>query len=366
MRILHFFPKDDSMISQYVTMLHESMGLECSNEMVTDAKEAQKNLCSSHYDILHIHGCWNSSLYFVAKQAIKSHTRIVLSPHGQLEPWIVNDNYWNEKLPKQILFLKKLVQHSYVVIIQGKMEEESMNRLGWNPRTIIIKNALVTHAITRHEMARQIFHVYRKVMDSNQLELMDEEMKNTMQQVIMAGITADQQWLPEKGLHTAPDTLEKWRLLLLYAHQEHITDIVQRGIQVLNYDAPDFDVDKIDCFLPSGYEEPHSIESIIGISFVSENDRLIATFKYLRKLVLRRQIAMMHLIELDKELRLHECEEDRLCERLSEINLLKFAGRLMQVMSDMTGLTEGYMPVPPLDDRIAKKIRLQVENRLKI
>jgi hypothetical protein len=75
---------------------------------------------------------------------------------------------------------------------------------------------------------------------------------------------------------------------------------------------------------------------------------------------------MMHLIELDKELRLHECEEDRLCERLSEINLLKFAGRLMQVMSDMTGLTEGYMPVPPLDDRIAKKIRLQVENRLKI
>jgi hypothetical protein len=75
---------------------------------------------------------------------------------------------------------------------------------------------------------------------------------------------------------------------------------------------------------------------------------------------------MMHLIELDKELRQHECEEDRLCERLCELNLLKFAGRLMQVMSDMTGLTEGYMPVPPLDDRIAKKIRLQVENRLKI
>ena len=84
MRILHFFPKDDSMISQYVTMLHESMGLECSNEMVTDAKETQRNLCSSHYDILHIHGCWNSSLFFVVKQAIKSHTRIVLSPHGQL------------------------------------------------------------------------------------------------------------------------------------------------------------------------------------------------------------------------------------------------------------------------------------------
>ena len=39
MRILHFFPKEDCMISEYVAMLHESMGLECSNEMVTDAVE---------------------------------------------------------------------------------------------------------------------------------------------------------------------------------------------------------------------------------------------------------------------------------------------------------------------------------------
>lgn len=365
MRILHFYPKDDSMISLYVTMLHEGMGLECSNEMVTEAKEAQQNLRSSHYDILHIHGCWNSSLYFIARQAIKSGARIVLSPYGQLEPWVMKDNYWNEKLPKQLLYLKRMVQQSYAVIIQGKMEEECMHKLGWNDRTVIIKNAIITHSITRQEMARQTYHIYRKVMDSNQLELMDEEMQSTLQQLIITGITSSQQWLAEEP-HSAPDTLEKWRLLLCYAHQEKITNTILRGIQVMNFQAPDFDVEKIDYFLPSGYETPHSIESVIGISFVSENDRLLATFKYLKKLVLRNQLTIMHLIELDKELRQHDCEEDRLCEKLEEQNLLKMAGRLMQVMHDLTGFTEGFMPVPPLNDRITKRIRLQVENHLKI
>ena len=113
-------------------------------------------------------------------------------------------------------------------------------------------------------------------------------------------------------------------------------------------------------------QTPHSIESVIGISFVSENERLLATFKHLRKLVLRRQLTIMHLIELDKELRQHDCEEDKLCEKLGEHNLQKLAGRLMQVMQDLTGFTEGFMPVPPLDDRITKRIRQQVENHLKI
>lgn len=365
MRILHFYPKDDSMISEYVTILHENMGLECSNEMVTEAKEAQQNLRSSHYDILHIHGCWDSSLYFVGRQAIKSGTRIVLSPYGQLEPWVMKDNYWNEKLPKQLLYLKKLVQQSYAVIIQGKMEEECMRKLGWNERTVIIKNAIITHTTTRQDMAKQTFRIYRKVMDSNQLELMDEEMKATLQQIIITGITGNQQWLIEEP-HTSPDTLEKWRLLLCYAHQEKITDIIQRGIHVMNFDAPYLDVEKVDFYLPSAYEAPHSIESVIGISFVSENERLLATFKHLRKLVLRRQLTIMHLIELDKELRQHECEEDKLCEKLNEHNLFKLAGRLMQVMQDLTGFTEGFMPVLPLDDRITKKIRQQVENHLKI
>ena len=80
-RILHFYPGDDHMISDYVTMLSENMGLECSNELVTEKALAQQRLNASHYDILHLHGCWNASSYFVGKQAVKNGIRIILSPN---------------------------------------------------------------------------------------------------------------------------------------------------------------------------------------------------------------------------------------------------------------------------------------------
>jgi len=38
----------------------------------------------------------------------------------------------------------------------------------------------------------------------------------------------------------------------------------------------------------------------------------------------------------------------------------------MQLMNDFTGLTEGFMPVQPLNDRITKKWYEQIENHLTI
>ena len=75
---------------------------------------------------------------------------------------------------------------------------------------------------------------------------------------------------------------------------------------------------------------------------------------------------MLHLVELDKELRHHPCDEDKLCETLHEQGLYRLATRLMQLMSDKTGLTEGFMPMPPLNDRTTKRMRIQVENRMSI
>jgi len=38
----------------------------------------------------------------------------------------------------------------------------------------------------------------------------------------------------------------------------------------------------------------------------------------------------------------------------------------MQLIHDFTGLTEGFMPVPPLNDRITKKWHKLIENHLTI
>lgn len=365
MRILHYSPVQDSMINQYVIMLCDAMGLECNNETVKDATEALHRLRTIHYDILHLHGCWHNSFYQVVRQAFKENTRLVYSPHGQLEPWVMADNYWKEKLPKRLLYQQRIVSQAYAVIVQGKMEEECLAKLGWNKRVIIVKNPLITHSINAQEMSRQIFRIYRKVMDSNQWELLDEAMRSCLLKLIKTGITGDERWLTTEK-PSSPDTLEKWRLLLCYAHQEQIEDTVNKALRIFRFNVPDIDVAQIDYFLPDNFEKPQSIESVIGISFASENDRLLATFRHVRKLVARRQLSIMHLVELDQELRFHPCEETALCETLKEQGLYKLASRLMQLMKLMTGFTEGFMLMPPLNDRTTRQIETQINNHLKI
>lgn len=325
--------------------------------------DALQRLQDGHYDILHIYGCWQHQAWRMARLALKRGTRLVFSPQGQLEPWVIEENYWKDKLPKKLLYQRWIVSHAYAVIIQGKMEEECLKRLGWNPRLVIIRNPQITHSITQQEATRQLEHIYRIVMDSNQLELMKDDTRRMLKIFIKAGITRDTRWI-EEDLTTIEK--EEWRKLLCYAHQEHLTDTLLYGIRVLNYEAPDLDVSQVDYFLPSGYEAPTTIEQNIGSSFVSENQRLLATFRYLKKLWQRRRLAISHLVELDKELRFHYANEQQLCEDLQERHLLKLAARLMQLMADLTGLTEGFMLMEPLNDRVTRQMRKQIDNYLTI
>lgn len=358
------------MTAQHVAALQQGMGPQAESHAATTADDARALLQGSRYDIIHLHGCWRNSSYSIVRQAMKKGARLVVTPHGQLEPWVQNDGYWKEKLPKRLLYQRRLMRKAYAVIIQGKMEEKCMQRLAWNSRCVIIRNAIVTQSITAQEMARQTFALYRKVADSNTLALMTPETRTLLRLLMKAGITGDIRWLSKED----SDSLQQpevrgniqWRELLCYAHQEHITDTMQRGIRILQLDAPDINVEAIPYFLPDGYQPTKSIGQTIGNQFASENDRLIATFKLIRKLIANGQFSIRHLVELDRELRQYGCDEELLEEQLGERQLLPTARRTMQLMADTTGLTEGFMPVSPLNDRTTKKLYLKIENHLKI
>ena len=370
MRILHYYSSDDAMIAQHVAALQQGMGTEAENHAATTADDARTLLQGSRYDIIHLHGCWRYSSYSITRLAMKKGARLVVTPHGQLEPWVQNDGYWKEKLPKKLLYQRNQLRQAYAVIIQGKMEEECMKRLAWNSRCIIIRNAIVTQSITVKEMARQTLALYRKVADSNTLALMTQETRTVLRLLIKAGITGDIRWLSEQdsAYVRQPEVRGniQWRELLCYAHQESITNTILRGISILRLNAPDIDVEAIPYFLPDGYQQTQSISETIGNQFASENDRLIATFKLIKKLIANGQFSMRHLVELDRELRQYGCDEELLEEQLTERQLLPTARRVMQLMADTTELTEGFMPVAPQNDRTTKKLYKQIKNHLKI
>lgn len=329
MKILHLYPNDDSLIAKHVTMLGQAD---------TDARP----------DIVHVHGCWK---YQTVKQALQAHrqgARIVFTPHGGLEPWIIAERRLSEKLYKTLLWQRRLAEHSYVMIAQGTMEAEALKQLGWNPRIEIIRNAVITNTITPEAMAQQTQDVYRKVMDSNTIELMSDNCRQLMTMLLKAGITGDRRWV--EGEPPVIDETE-WRRLLVYADHENMRTTLDTGIHILGLHHDYIETARIKSYLPTDYEKPKvSAYDVAGIVSEMHHGKL----------------TMRHFVELDRALRKPDIDEEWLIDAFDEGHLLKYFRRLLQVLTEVTGLDEGFLPANPLNDKGTEKIRKRLYNHLRI
>lgn len=302
---------------------------------------------SQQPDIVHVHGCWN---YGIARQALRLHrqgARIVLTPHGALEPWVIAQHR-GEKLSKTLLWQRRLVESCYVVIVQGTMELEAMKALNWNPRTETIRNAVVTNSITPEAMAANTHEVYRKVMDSNTLELMSDDARLLLRLLLKAGITGDARWVSD----TPPDIDEQqWRRLLIYADHENVRTTVDQGARILGVSQPYIDTSLIKSYLPTAYERP-TVKATDVLGIVSEMNK--------------GEFTLRHFVELDKALRRSDIQDDWLCEAVAEHQLTKYFRRLLQVLTEQTATDEGFLPAKPIDDRGTQTIRNLLKKHLRI
>lgn len=367
MNILHYYPADDSMISQYASMLeqHMTMGMVCF--FATTLPQAIQLMQMADIQILHVHGCWRTSAARLYRLARKKGTRLVVSPHGALEPWIMDSHYWTDKLPKRIAFQQNMIRSAYAVVVQGNMEKECLDKLKWNSRTIVVRNPIITCSTTPQQATQQLCQLYRRIMDSNTLQLMNSETLDTLKSAIKAGICKDTRWLALPPNYAPPRLNEEsWRQLLCYAQQEHISNMVGRGLLLLRCELPDMDIQHANPFLPNHYAAIKSINEAIGLHYANENERLVAAFKYVRRLLMDNKLTISHLCELSKELFEYGCNEEQLQDDLREKGLTPMANRIVQLLADMTGLNEGFLPLQPLNDKTTRKIKRQIKNHLTI
>ena len=329
MNVRYLYPENNTLIARHVAML------------------SYKETVSTP-DVVHVHGCWD---YKIAHEALKAHrlgARIVLTPHGGLEPWVISDRRQSGKPSTTLAWQRRLVEHSYVVIAQGSMEAAALDRLGWNPRIETVRNAVVTNTITPEAMALHTQEVYRKVMDSNTLELMTDDSKRMLRMLLKAGITGDRRWVTEQASDVSE---QQWRYLLVYADHENVRTVVDSGARLLGISHPYIETDKIKSYLPTDYSKPKpEAHDVAGL--VSE--------------IHSRKPTLRHLVELDRALRKNTVQEDRVVDALDENHLLKYFRRLLCVMSEQTGLDEGFMPARPIDDQQTQAIRKQLQNHLRI
>lgn len=360
MKILHIYPKTNDLIRQHVMLLASGMQQSAEVHTADSGTKIRQQIIDYKPDILHCHGCLNPKLSRATRLIRHDGGRVVLTPHGQLEPWIVNQKNIQEKVVNTLTLQKETVANAYAIITLGKLEHSNFLKLGWNRRVEEIHNAVTTNTITKERMCSETFAIYQKVMDSNTLEQMDDMSQKALHTIIKAGIMGDSRWCKRIDCISYPQDID-WRRLLIYAGHENILNYVNYGISVLGLTTPVINTEKIEAYFPDAYTRPQPIKEIIREYRGDET-------AYLMKMIcqLNKQPLLLHLIEFTRELYRDNVNDDLLKTALKEKKLTNYAESLMQVLSEQTGLDEGYMPISPQDNRQTGKIRNLLTNHLKI
>ncbi len=342
MNVVHLYDRQDRLIAQHVAML-EAHAL--------DLPGSEEHLAEQEHSIVHVHGCWNRSIVRQALRLRRQGARIVLSPHGHLEPWIISQQRMTEKTAKILLWQKRLVAQAYTLIAHSKMEAEALRQLSWNPRIETIGNAVITNTFTPEAMTRQTEAVYQKVMDSNTVEHMTDDTLQLMGVLLKAGITGDRRWMEPLDSPLPSLSPLEMRRLLLYADHENIREHLDRGIRVMGIHQPNLDTTQIPAYFPEAYRQPSvSATDVVGIAEEAHRDRL----------------TMHHVVAMAQALRRPDADDELIEEALADKHLTRYFQRLLQILQEQLLQEEGFLPLPPIDDRQTQQLRNQLSRHLRI
>ena len=364
MRILHFYAKAERATQEYVSVLCKSMCGNAESKASHSLSEFRKELNNWHPDIVHIHGCWHLSIAIAEKMALNKGCRIVLTPHGMLEPWVLKQKYYTDKLPKLLLYQRKCLRKAYAIIAFGRMEAQYLAHLAYNPRVETVLNSLITETITDTDMASAVHDIYRKVLDTDVVSLMDANTQLALRALTKVGIAEDKRWLSNEEYEACKEiSSDGWHKISVFACQENINDIISNGIAVVGIEQLPPLYDSI-----NSYEQHNAKdrEPLSASPAMPGDKELLSILKETKKRIHTRSLRIKHLIELADMLRHGNFDENAVNQTLIEKKLQKHTARLMHVLAETTGLEEGFMLTPERDDRKAKRMEKTIIKHTKI
>lgn len=110
-------------------------------------KEWHSLLNQFHPDIIHINCCWIPQCALVQKWSQQLGYKIVLTPHGMLEPWILKRHYWTKKLPALLLYQKSAIIKADYLHATAENEKINLLNLGYNTKVEVIANGIDINSI---------------------------------------------------------------------------------------------------------------------------------------------------------------------------------------------------------------------------
>ena len=168
MKIVHYIPSIDRTAggtSTYMQVLAKGLGELAEVHIITHVSEnplAMEN-CTVHYvpeynpfkgtwrkkvaemmeevrpDIVHVNCCWMPACAVVQRIAQKHGYKVVLTPHGMLEPWNIKRHYWTRKVPALLLYQKAVVRKADCIQSTAESERDNLLKLGYNSNIKVVK-----------------------------------------------------------------------------------------------------------------------------------------------------------------------------------------------------------------------------------
>lgn len=171
MTILHYIPSIDEAsggVGAYMQLLTRDLGALCELHVVTHRSENERKLegCHVHYispkwlpwttakrefldilavvhpDVVHVNCCWSPMCSLVTFWAKGQGIKVVYTPHGMLEPWIMKRHYWTRKVPALVLYQRRTIKLADLLHATAESEKGNLMALGWNRRIHIIGNCV--------------------------------------------------------------------------------------------------------------------------------------------------------------------------------------------------------------------------------
>ena len=171
MRVVHYIPSIDRKsggVGAYMQLLAKELGKLCDLHIVThrSAHELPLENCKVHYipswwlpaikakrefmrvlqevqpDVFHTNCCWSPLSSFTLEWAKSAELPCVYSPHGMLDPWILQRHHWTRKVPALMLYQKKSIQRANVLHATAESERQHLLDLDYNSHVTVIPNGV--------------------------------------------------------------------------------------------------------------------------------------------------------------------------------------------------------------------------------
>lgn len=168
MKVIHYIPSLNRKlggVAMYMQLLAKELGKICDLTVVTrpsenplvlencttiqiprDKKnfirEWNKVLDEVQPDLVHINGIWQKDTWWIQKEALHRGIKTYITPHGMLEPWIIQHNHW-KKVIAMFLYEKKALRDAECLVATANSERDNIKVLNVTARDVpVISNGV--------------------------------------------------------------------------------------------------------------------------------------------------------------------------------------------------------------------------------